>query len=100
MQGVYFALRRRGLDAQEASRKNVSLVFSLHGQKQGKTELFTAADLRKTQENQGLSVIRMDKPEFVYLSLCLFVDLHRRYNCINDNTNYNRPKGQFFHDLI
>ena len=67
MQGVYFTLRRRGLDAQEASRNNVSLVFSLHGQKQGKTELFTAADLRKTQENQGLSVIRMDKPEVVYL---------------------------------
>ena len=36
VQGVYFALRRRGLDAQEASRKNVSLVLPHKGKNKGK----------------------------------------------------------------
>ena len=32
--------------------KKVSLVFAPQGQKQGKTELFMVADLRKMRENQ------------------------------------------------
>ena len=45
--------------------KKLSLVFALVGQKQGKTELFTVADLRGMQENQRVSELWIDKPEFV-----------------------------------
>lgn len=39
--------------------------FASQGQKQGKTELFMAADLREMQENQGFSENQIDKLEFV-----------------------------------
>lgn len=36
VRGVYFALKRRGLDAQQALRKKLSLVFTQKGQNKGK----------------------------------------------------------------
>ena len=64
VRGVYFALKRRGLETRQAFRKKLSLVSDLYGQKQGKTEHFMVADLRKMQENQWVSEIWRDKSEF------------------------------------
>ena len=46
-------------------QKVISSCFAPQGQKQGKTELFMAADLREMQENQWVSEIRIDKLEFI-----------------------------------
>jgi len=45
--------------------KKVSLVLPHKGKKQGKTEFFMVADLRKMQENQWISEDRIDKSRFV-----------------------------------
>ena len=47
--------------------------FAPQGQKQGKTELFMAAGLRKMQENQWVSEIWTDKLEFVFIYAFLSV---------------------------
>ena len=49
VQGVYFALKRRGLNIIKALPS-----FRFYGQKQGKMEHYIVADLREIQENQGL----------------------------------------------
>ena len=53
VQGVYFALKRRGLNI----NKGIALVLVFKGQKQGKTDSFKAADLRQTQETRDFQRI-------------------------------------------
>ena len=63
VRGVYFALKRRGLKMRQALRKKLSLVLPHKGKNKGK--FFMVADLRKMQDNQWVSEIRIDKSGFI-----------------------------------
>ena len=63
----YALLFRRCLLDKVVATENSFPCFALQGQKQGKTELFMVADLRKMQENQWVSEIRIEKFRFAYL---------------------------------